>query len=377
MGDAATVRVLWVHGPAGVGKSTTAWQVLERLAPGEPTAYVDIDQLGMLVPAPDGEDEWAWAHRLKARALAAVAPVYAAHGATTLVVSGVLDPGLLGEYDVWLAAHDLGFVRLAVALPELRRRMAARGADAEDWADVEAEARDLEEAALPHPVVVPEGPPDRVAAEVLDRARFVPLRPREARPDDLPGLDGTRAVLVTGAEAVGKSTVAWSAFASTWEGTVPTAFVDLRQLGFLGPAGGPVDHRLQAATTGAVWPVFRRAGARMLFLNGVVDDLDLVADYERVLEGTPLTAVRLAAGPGAVAERVRARARGEGARLAGDHLVGLPGYEVDDVVRRSLRTQEATLPHPDVTDLDTSDLTVDEAGAAVLSAARCRAPGRA
>ena len=162
-----------------------------------------------------------------------------------------------------------------------------------------------------------------------------------------------------------------------WNGPVATAFVDLRQLGFLGEEGGPVDHDLQAATTGAVWRVFREAGARRLFLNGAIDDLDRVADYEAALDGTPLTAVRLTADGTAIAERVRARARGEGARLAGDHLVGLAATEVEAVVAGSLAAQEATLPHPDVTDLDTSDLTADEAGAAVLSAARCRAPGRA
>ena len=186
-----------------------------------------------------------------------------------------------------------------------------------------------------------------MAAEVVDRARLRAAAPPRAGADpSRPEAAGTDAVLVTGAEAVGKSTVAWAAFASTWEGPVPTAFVDLRQLGFLGAGGGPVDHDLQAATTGAVWRVFREAGARLLFLNGVVDDLDRVEDYEAALDGTPLTAVRLTADRTAIAERVRARARGEGARLAGDHLIGLPATEVDAVVARSLARPGVDAPPP-------------------------------
>ena len=53
---------------------------------------------------------------------------------------------------------------------------------------------------------------------------------------------------------------------------LPTGFVDLRQIGFFGRDGGPVDHQLQAATLAAMWPLFRAAGARLLLLNGPVDE---------------------------------------------------------------------------------------------------------
>jgi len=80
------VRILWLFGPPGAGKSVTTWELLNLLADGgEPTSYVDIDQLGMAAPQPRDDSE---AHRYKTWALAAVSREHARRGATTLVVSG-------------------------------------------------------------------------------------------------------------------------------------------------------------------------------------------------------------------------------------------------------------------------------------------------
>jgi pantothenate kinase-related protein Tda10 len=41
------VKILWLFGPPGVGKSVTSWELLNLLSDrNEPTAYLDIDQLG-------------------------------------------------------------------------------------------------------------------------------------------------------------------------------------------------------------------------------------------------------------------------------------------------------------------------------------------
>ena len=62
--EALTVRILWLFGPPGVGKSVTSWELLTLLSDrDEPTSYVDIDQLGMADPAAGDECE---VHRHKA-----------------------------------------------------------------------------------------------------------------------------------------------------------------------------------------------------------------------------------------------------------------------------------------------------------------------
>ncbi len=43
--------VLWLYGPAGVGKTTVGWEIFSRLTrTGVAAAFVDIDQLGMCYP---------------------------------------------------------------------------------------------------------------------------------------------------------------------------------------------------------------------------------------------------------------------------------------------------------------------------------------
>ena len=133
------MRILWLFGPPGVGKSVTAWELLNVLSDrNEPTAYLDIDQLGMAAPEPRDDGE---AHRRKTWALAAVSREHARRGASTLVVSGVLDPDQIEFTRDALADFDLALVRLTVHEVELRRRMRARGRYAEHWSGVLADAR--------------------------------------------------------------------------------------------------------------------------------------------------------------------------------------------------------------------------------------------
>ena len=48
--------VLWICGAPATGKSTVAWRLFGDVADeGVRVAYVDIDQLGMLYPAPEGD----------------------------------------------------------------------------------------------------------------------------------------------------------------------------------------------------------------------------------------------------------------------------------------------------------------------------------
>ena len=138
--------------------------------------------------------------------------------------------------------------------------MAARGAYAEDWSGVLADARRHDAAGHSLPVVRTDGAsPAEVARRVLDVARTLPVVSSSSAGGPTPAttVGPGRAVLITGSRVVGKSSVGWLAFMGAREREIPTAFVDLRQLGFHGRDGGPVDHELQAATAGALWRVFR------------------------------------------------------------------------------------------------------------------------
>lgn len=218
------MRILWLFGPPGVGKSVTSWELLNFLNDrDEPTSYVDIDQLGMADPEPGDEGE---AHVLKAWALAAVSRVHAQLGATTLVVSGVLDPDQMEFYRRALADFDLALVRLAVDEVVLRRRMDARGHYAEDWSGVSADARRHEAAGHNLPVVRTDGgSPSEVARRVLDAARTLPVASfaRADEPTPTTAMDVGRAVLITGSRVIGKSTVGWLAFMRARQRKIPTA----------------------------------------------------------------------------------------------------------------------------------------------------------
>jgi len=360
------VRILWLFGPPGVGKSVTSWELLNLLSDGdEPTSYVDIDQLGMADPEPGDEGE---AHRHKAWALAAVSRVHAQRGATTLVVSGVLDPDQMAFYRRALADFDLALVRLALDEVVLRRRMDARGHYADDWSGVLADARRHEAAGHSLPVVRTDGgSPSEVARRVLDAARTPPFVAfaRADQPTPTTAIDVGRAVLITGSRVIGKSTVGWLAFMMARQRKIPTAFVDLRQLGFHGRAGGRTDHALQAATTGALWRVFRARGNQLLLLNGTTDDPSQAKSYADHLYGTPMTTIRLTAAPSELTARARARSRGEMALLAGDDIVGANEEYLQQIVDDARLAQESWSPANDLV-LDTTSLSATDTARMVL-----------
>jgi len=367
--ESLVVRILWLFGPPGVGKSVTSWELLDLLSDrDEATSYVDIDQLGMAAPEPGDEGE---AHRHKAWALAAVGRVHAQRGATTLIVSGVLDPRQLEFYRRALADFDLALVRLAVDEDVLRRRLVARGQYAESWSGVLADARRHEATGHDLPVVrSDEGGPSEVAWRVLDAAQTLPAASfaRAEEPTSVPVIDVRRAVLITGPRVVGKSTIGWLTFIEARQGKIPTAFVDLRQLGFHGRSGGPTDHALQAVATGSLWRVFRARGNQLLLLNGTTDDPTQAKLYADHLDGTPMTTIRLTAAPSELKARARARAHGEMAPLAGDDIVGANEDYLQQLVDDALRSQESWSAADGLV-LDTTPLSAAESARMVFELA--------
>jgi hypothetical protein len=365
------VRIVWLHGPPAVGKSVTAWEVLNALTRLHPAiGYVDIDQLGMSY---FDENEDPKGHRLKGRALAAVAREFAGFGARTLVVSGVVGLDLMEFYAEELQPFDPGFVRLTASHAELRRRRAARGEYAEEWSGVEEYARGLDVLELDHAVVDSGlGTPAEVAARVLQVVEgWVeedPPSPHTVNTSGGPEHDAEgQAVLVGGTTAVGKSTIGWNAFMATRERGQRSAFVDLRQLGFLGVGGGFIDHRLQARAASALWRVFKAHGAQVLIMNGPVNTSAELLEYQAALANTPFAAIRLTAQRPALNERVRARLRGEMAPLAGDSLVGRPAAETGSIVDAALQVQNQVEVDSAFPSLDSSALDAVESARRVLS----------
>ncbi|HEY2675188.1 MAG TPA: hypothetical protein VGJ07_33070 [Rugosimonospora sp.] len=171
-----------------------------------------------------------------------------------------------------------------------------------------------------------------------------------------------------GPPAVGKSTVGYEVFTQVNRSGVKAAYVDLSQIGFCRPArdgdptadrdpaadgdpdthgdgdthgGGPDAHRLRALNLGAMWPVFRAAGARCLVVTGRVADHDTVARYAEAVPGTVLTLCRLRAGRDRLTQRILARGRGGGPPIMGDELRGLPADELHRIAERAVRCSGA------------------------------------
>lgn len=366
------MRVLWLFGPPGVGKSTTAWEALNALSrDGAATAYVDIDQLGMVYPAPDDDP---YAERLAGHALAAVAGEYERLGADWLVVSGVLNPDLMPFYVDLMAPYRLSMVRLTVDLEELRARMDARGVDAAGWDDVLEDVHAYEDAASETPTVVASGvSPGEVARQVIAAVSDVATGARQAentRPTRRENQGSGRAgeaILIGGTQGVGKSSVAWTAFMTLRDRGLRTGFIDLRQVGFFGHEGGPVNHELQAATLAALWPVHQAAGASLLLLNGPVDRPDQVTIYSSALGENTLRWHRLTADESALTTRILGRSKSrDAARLAGDTLGDLDAAEAHYVAQESFEAQQRADAHSDAATLDTSHLSVQGVAELVL-----------
>lgn len=369
------MRIVWVYGPPGVGKSVTGWALLRRLAEsGESVAYVDIDQLGMVYPDPPGDE---YADRLKGRALAAVASCH--DPGMTLVVSGVLDPDFLWWYDEQLAPFSPTFVRLTASVGTLRGRLAARAdLDEDEVAERLAEARRLEVIGLPHARV---DTGSASVAQVVDEVWAAGTgQPSAAAPTTAStgptGVVSGRALLVTGVTPVGKSTAAWAAFARLREKGIRAGFLDLRQLGLRGREGGRLDHELQARVVGAVWPELHAAGAEVLLLNGDVPTQALFEGYaQRLGPGTSLVGCRLVADEPTLIARAMTRQVPSVARLAGDHLAGLPQAELAALGAASYQRQARLGCEWRGATLDTSALTAEQTADELLGLLTPR-PGR-
>ncbi|MEQ4723006.1 adenylyl-sulfate kinase [Nonomuraea sp. B19D2] len=321
--------LLWLCGPSGVGKSSVGWEVFAQLSrSGVRTAFVDGDQIAMLHPLPDGGT-----HRVRARNLAAMWPNFRREGAQCVVLAGfVFTAEEVRQYTDLLTDAALTLCRLRVDLPELKERFLGRGWMPELVEQAVADAEALDRTDFADLCVDTDGLSiPEVARTVIERAGGWPA-----------AVPSVPVLWFSGAAAAGKSTVAYEVFRRLLRDGVPAAYVDLKQIGMLGPGpDGREQHRLKARNLAALWAGYRADGVRCLIVSGDADRDDTVRGYAELLPGAALTVCHLHAGAGTLAERVELRGRGGGPAIPGDELKGLDAGALRRVAEQAAREAEA------------------------------------
>lgn len=161
-----------VTGTVGVGKSTAGYAVAERAAGrGVSAAFVDVDGLSRLWPAPVGDP---FRVGLMLANLRVITGNYEAAGAELLVLAVVVqDAEGLAELEA-AVGRPVTAVRLtassAVVESRLRRRHQGPESDGLDWHLRRApELVAIQDRGLVLPTIDASGPVDEVAEAVLDR----------------------------------------------------------------------------------------------------------------------------------------------------------------------------------------------------------------
>lgn len=327
------IPVLWLTGPPGVGKTAVAWEIYQRLQQaGVDVAYVDVDQLSICYPPQAGDPD---RHGLKARNVAALRASFAAAGARTLIVSGVVDPG--GGLDIaTLGGPRIATVLLRAEPDELRARLRRRdGPAAQPDAAVE-EAQAFDRGAFANRRVDTTGLSiDEAARQVLGESGD-----RPAVGNDLAGAPasssaaGGEMLWVSGTTGAGKSTVAFRAYLDVLGSGRPAAYVDINQLGFCSTA--PDDASLRARNLAVLWTNFHAAGARLALVTGGVSSRAETRLYEQALPGVRLSWRRLRVGDAELTGRILSRGEGGSWAEPGDLLKGRPRDELLAVANRAV-----------------------------------------
>jgi len=161
-----------VTGTVGIGKSTIGYAVAQRMAArGVPTAFIDVDELSRLWPAPTGDP---FQTELILANLRTIAPNYEGAGAELLILAWVVQD-----------AEDLTHLEAALGLPvtavrltapaavvEARLRNRHQGPERDGLAWHLRRAPELvaiQDGGLALPTVDASGPVDQVADAVIER----------------------------------------------------------------------------------------------------------------------------------------------------------------------------------------------------------------
>ena len=118
--------LLWLTGPSGVGKTTLGREIFGGLgAAGIAGAFLDADQIGMVWPVPEDDQDL---HGIKARNLGEVWRVFRAAGARCLVLAGGIDSAAQAKlYLDEVPGTAVTLCRLRAPEGQLRSRFLGRG----------------------------------------------------------------------------------------------------------------------------------------------------------------------------------------------------------------------------------------------------------
>ncbi len=167
-------RATLLSGTVGAGKTTVGEELAELLKDrGEPHAFIDLDRLSELSPAPEDD---RFNGRLVLANLAAITRNFAAAGARTLVMSGSVETAKgVEEYRRAIGGCPLTVVRVTASLESIADRLQKRheywDADGLAWhLDRAPElAAALDASGLDSIVIWNDGDPREAAALLLGR----------------------------------------------------------------------------------------------------------------------------------------------------------------------------------------------------------------
>ena len=379
--------VLWLCGPAGVGKSTVSWQLFTELTrAGAHIGFADTDQLCMCYPAPSADPG---RERLKAQNLSAMLANYRAAGARCMIVNGVVDP-VCGVYREVFSEAALTVCRLRADRDELTRRFTGRHSPSDDLqdalTDTLAEADAMDASNFADAVVETSGvPAAQVAALVRGScthwpgfAAGVTTSDRDAVGPDTRsaghsrlGADapGGHILLISGPAGVGKSTIGFALYLRYLRAGLTAGYVDLRQIGFVSPGrpGDRCQHQLKASNLAAMWRSYHAAGARHLVATGRVESDAVLSAYREALPEATITLCQLRAGRAELTRRVMSRRDGGSWPEPGDQLRGQPAEFLAGVADRAAAECDA---------LDRSGPSTISSSAAQISILRIDTDGR-
>lgn len=400
------IPVLWITGPAGVGKSAVSWLLFTELArAGTPIAFVDADQLCMLYPAPPADPG---RDRIRTRNADALIENYRRSGARCVIVNGFVDP-LAGVGTDLAGQAMLTVCRLRADPDEVARRLTGRHGsesglndalrqvrdecgrmDASGFADVCVDTtgvsvagaaqlvrdgchgwpgwRNLDEPASQQPRLTRAGP-----AGIAGTADAEPSRPgwEPGRGGPEPDAAAGECLLICGPAGVGKSTVGFELYVRCVRAGRTAGYIDLDQIGFLRPARADDlrRHRLKACNLAAMWHTYQAAGATHLVITGAVQDQAALNSYVTALPAVTVTACRLHAGPADLTRRIMSRGDGGSWHQPGDPLRGQPhGYLSQIAVRAAADSVALDRAHIDAVRVDTSALSAGDAADLVAAA---------